>query len=91
MPFYKIQFPSIRIHKVNRIIGTISVLRDIVVLFCQWVLLEEDGGGWIVEPGTEVQEGLVGCQVAAHAAHGLTFLAAQGVTVICCCDCTSVT
>lgn len=36
---------SIRIHKVNRIIGTIGIWGDIIVLFCEQVLLEEDGGG----------------------------------------------
>ena len=41
---------SIRINKVNRIIGTISIWRDIIVLFCKRVLLKEDGGGRVVEP-----------------------------------------
>ena len=59
--FYPIA--SIRIHKVNRIIGTISVWRGIIVLFCQWVLLEEDGGGRVVEPGAEVEEGLVSGEI----------------------------
>ena len=35
----------IRINKVNRIIGTISIWGEIIVLFCKRVLLEEDGGG----------------------------------------------
>ena len=52
--------PSIRINKVNRIIGTIGIWRDIIVLFCKRVLLEEDGGGRVVEPCAEVEEGLVG-------------------------------
>ena len=54
------KIPSIRINKVNRIIGTISVWRDIIVLFCKRVLLEEDCGGGVVEPCAEVEEGLVG-------------------------------
>jgi hypothetical protein len=36
----------------------------------------------VVEPCTEVQKGLVGCQVAAHTAHRLALLAAQGVAVV---------
>ena len=51
---------SIRIYKVNRIIGTISVWGEIIVLFCKRVLLEEDGSGRVVEPCTEVQQGLMG-------------------------------
>ena len=39
------KIPSIRINKVNRIIGTISIWGEIIVLFCKRVLLEEDGGG----------------------------------------------
>ena len=33
----------------NRIIGTISVWEDIIVLFCQWIVLEEDGGDRVVD------------------------------------------
>ena len=32
-------------HKVNRIIGTIAIWGEIIVLFCQWILLEKDRGG----------------------------------------------
>ena len=69
-------------HKVNRIIGTIGIWGEIIVLFCQWIVLEEDGSGRVVEPCTEVQKGLVGGEIHAHAAHGLAFLAAQGVAVV---------
>ena len=48
--------PSIRIYKVNRIIGTIGIWGKIIVLFCKRVLLEEDRGGRVVEPCTEVQQ-----------------------------------
>ena len=51
---------SIRIYKVNRIIGTIGIWGEIIVLFCKRVLLEEDRGGRVVEPCAEVEEGLVG-------------------------------
>ena len=54
------KIPSIRINKVNRIIGTIGIWGEIIVLFCKRVLLEEDGSGRVVEPCAEVQKGLMG-------------------------------